>query len=65
MKPPNAHILAINGGSSSIKFAIFNAGGSLRRILKGSIATVTASMTISERPKLFLGFSSTLNGLIK
>jgi acetate kinase len=37
MKPANPHILTINGGSSSIKFALFEAGGSLRRILGGGI----------------------------
>jgi acetate kinase len=33
----NPRILTINGGSSSIKFAVFEAGDSLRRILEGSI----------------------------
>ena len=33
MKPTNPRILTINGGSSSIKFALFEAGDSLRRIL--------------------------------
>ena len=37
MKPAKPHILTINGGSSSIKFALFEAGGSLRRILEGGI----------------------------
>ena len=37
MKPANPSILTINGGSSSIKFAVFEAGGSLNRILGGSI----------------------------
>jgi acetate kinase len=41
MKPANPHILTriltINGGSSSIKFALFEAGDSLRRILEGRI----------------------------
>ena len=37
MKPANPRILTINGGSSSIKFALFEAGDSLRRILEGSI----------------------------
>ncbi|MCE5318241.1 MAG: acetate/propionate family kinase [Parachlamydia sp.] len=37
MKPANPHILTINGGSSSIKFAVFEAAGSLNRILGGSI----------------------------
>jgi acetate kinase len=32
-----ARILTINGGSSSIKFAIFEAGDSLRRILAGTV----------------------------
>ena len=30
MKPANPRILTINGGSSSIKFALFEAGDSLR-----------------------------------
>jgi acetate kinase len=33
----NPHILTINGGSSSIKFALFEAGGSLKRILAGGM----------------------------
>jgi acetate kinase len=33
----NPCILTINGGSSSIKFALFEAGGSLRRLLAGSL----------------------------
>ncbi len=37
MKTANPFILTINGGSSSIKFALFEAGASLRRILAGSI----------------------------
>jgi acetate kinase len=37
MKPANPRILTINGGSSSIKFAVFEAGDSLRRILDGWI----------------------------
>jgi len=37
MKAANARILIINGGSSSIKFALFEAGESLRRILEGAI----------------------------
>jgi hypothetical protein len=37
MKPANPRILTINGGSSSIRFALFEAGDSLRRILGGSI----------------------------
>jgi len=37
MKPANPRILTINGGSSSIKFAVFEAGKSLRRTLAGTI----------------------------
>ncbi len=37
MKPSNPRILTINGGSSSIKFALFEAGDSLQRILGGEI----------------------------
>jgi acetate kinase len=37
MKPANPHILTINGGSSSIKFAVFESEDSLRRILEGGI----------------------------
>ena len=40
MKPANPCILTINGGSSSIKFALFEAGASLRRILEGGIERI-------------------------
>ncbi len=40
MKPSKAHILTVNGGSSSIKFALFEAGGALRRILEGAIERI-------------------------
>jgi acetate kinase len=40
MKPANQRILTINGGSSSIKFALFEAGDSLRRILEGRIERI-------------------------
>jgi acetate kinase len=36
----NPRILTINGGSSSIKFALFEAGASLRRILEGRIERI-------------------------
>lgn len=36
----SANILTINGGSSSIKFALFEAGDSLRRELKGRIERI-------------------------
>jgi acetate kinase len=34
------HVLTINGGSSSIKFALFETEGGLRRIVKGSIERI-------------------------
>jgi acetate kinase len=40
MKPANPHILTMNGGSSSIKFALFEVGESLRRILEGGIERI-------------------------
>ena len=43
MKPDSSHILAINGGSSSIKFALFETGDSLRRILEGGIERIGLS----------------------
>jgi acetate kinase len=40
MNPASPRILTINGGSSSIKFALFEAGNSLRRILEGGIERI-------------------------
>jgi acetate kinase len=40
MKPANPHILTVNGGSSSIKFALFEASNSFRRILGGEIERI-------------------------
>jgi acetate kinase len=40
MKPASGRILTINGGSSSIKFALFETGGSLRRTLEGGIERI-------------------------
>ncbi len=38
--PAKARILTINGGSSSIKFALFETGNSLRRVLDGRIERI-------------------------
>jgi len=38
--PASARILTINGGSSSIKFALFETGSPLRRILAGAIERI-------------------------
>ncbi len=43
MSPTNPQILTVNGGSSSIKFALFAAGGVLTRILAGSIEGIGES----------------------
>jgi len=40
VKPANPRILTLNGGSSSIKFALFEVGDSLRRILEGGIERI-------------------------
>ncbi|MGO9938435.1 MAG: acetate/propionate family kinase [Terracidiphilus sp.] len=40
MKPASPSVLTINGGSSSIKFALFEAGDSLQRILEGGIERI-------------------------
>jgi len=40
MKSSNPRILTINGGSSSIRFALFEAGGPLRRVLEGRIERI-------------------------
>jgi acetate kinase len=40
MKPVNPSILTINGGSSSIKFAVFETGDPLRRILEGGVERI-------------------------
>ncbi len=40
MKSANPRILTINGGSSSIKFALFEAGDQLRRILEGGVERI-------------------------
>jgi acetate kinase len=40
MKSVESRILTINGGSSSIKFALFKAGDSLRRVLEGEIERI-------------------------
>jgi acetate kinase len=40
MKPADPRILTINGGSSSIKFALFEIGDSLRMILEGGIERI-------------------------
>jgi acetate kinase len=45
MNPSAPDILAINGGSSSIKFAPFEADGSLRRILEGAMMWIGLSET--------------------
>jgi acetate kinase len=45
MNPANAHILTINGGSSSIKFALYEAGKPLKRGLYGTVDRIGLSGT--------------------
>ena len=40
MKAANPRILTINGGSSSIKFALFEAGDPMQRVLEGSLERI-------------------------
>ena len=40
MKPANPRILTINGGSSSIKFALFEVGDSLDEFLRAQIERI-------------------------
>ncbi len=40
MKPTHTSILTLNGGSSSIKFALFDAGDPQRRILEGALERI-------------------------
>ena len=45
MKPANPHILTINGGSSSIKFALYQTGEPLKRTLYGKVDRIGLSGT--------------------
>jgi acetate kinase len=45
MKPANPHILTINGGSSSVKFALYQTGGPLERKLYGKVDRIGLSGT--------------------
>ncbi len=50
MNPVNPRVLTINGGSSSIKFALFEVGDSLERILEGAMERIglpDASLRVS------------------
>jgi len=46
MKPANSRILTINGGSSSIKFAMFEAGDSLQRIMERVISAAASRVAV-------------------
>jgi acetate kinase len=50
MAPTSFHVLAINGGSSSIKFALFETGASLKQVLQGAVARIgLPSATLSVK----------------
>jgi acetate kinase len=53
MKSANARILTINGGSSSIKFALFDAGDPMRRVLEGTLERIrlTAAAPLQGSPQ--------------
>jgi len=55
MKPASPRVLTINGGSSSIKFALFEVGDALERILEGAIERIglpEATLRVKgERPE--------------
>lgn len=48
MTPAGPVILALNGGSSSIKFALFEAGETLRRVVSGGISRIGLSSATLE-----------------
>jgi len=52
-KMADSRVLTINGGSSSIKFALFTTGGSLRRQVKGKLERIgmSASMLVTKGPR--------------
>ena len=52
MKLANPRILTIHGRSSSIKFALFEAGDSLRRILKRGIKMTERQIAANVRENL-------------
>ncbi len=50
MEARSTHILTINGGSSSIKFALFEAGEEQQRLLEGTVERIgTGSASISAK----------------
>jgi acetate kinase len=61
MKPAKSHILTVNGGSSSIKFALFEAGDSLQRILVRSAEAV--ALFCCQDKKWISAFAAALGGL--
>lgn len=51
MKTATPRILTINGGSSSIKFALFESGDSLRRILEGVVERIGLPAKVSAHAR--------------
>jgi acetate kinase len=49
MKPANPRILTISGGSSSIKFALFEAGDALGRVLGGGVRQSRSDRRLRQR----------------
>jgi len=50
MKINHQHILTINSGSSSIKFALYAADENLKKIFSGEIKRIGLSMELMKHP---------------
>ena len=55
MKPAKPRILSINGGSSSIKFALYQGGAALKRGLYGKVDRIGLSGTKNSALKKPVG----------
>jgi acetate kinase len=56
--PDNPHILSINGGSSSVKFALFKSGTTLQKVLEGKIESVgSLNAVFTVKSKNYENFS--------
>jgi acetate kinase len=53
MESAQRHILAINGGSSSVKFAFFNADDPTQKLFSGKVDAVSAIAQILPNPRKY------------
>ena len=49
MKPAEPRVLTVNGGSSSIKFALYEGGAEPRRIIEGAIERISPAVDPATR----------------